>query len=187
MHTMSIDTAGRATLEPVRRSIAAYSDNPSGFPALNSGNSYFTAPGVDGVVVYRTSGRYLVQLGGPFAAAGVGRKLLARFGEFATDRGKRTVAIQLQHADAELYATAGFVVNQVGASYAVDLGEFTLRGSRFVRLRNKISRTVRGLTVTEVSAAPLRSAMAELDATWLRSKGKHAKPLELLVKVSNAV
>ncbi|HEV2780672.1 MAG TPA: DUF2156 domain-containing protein [Actinophytocola sp.] len=179
---MSIDTAGRPTLEPVRRMIEAYSDNPSGFLALNGGNSYFTAAGVDGVVVYRTSGRYLVQFGGPFAAAGDRRTLLTRFGEFAADRGKRIVAIQLQRADAQLYAAAGFAVNQVGASYAVRLDEFTLRGSRFVRLRNKISRARRaGLTVAEESVSPCRSALAELDAIWLHSKGKHAKPLEFLV------
>lgn len=179
---MPIDTAGRATLEPVRRTLEAYSDNPSAFLALNSGNSYFTAPGLDGVVVYRRSGRFLVQFGGPFAAPAGRRELLDRFVRFAAANRKLIVAIQLQRDDAETYAAAGFSVNQVGASYAVDLTKFTLRGSRFVRLRNKISRAVRsGLTVSEVDQSGWHDAMAALDEAWLRAKGKHAKPLEFLV------
>jgi lysylphosphatidylglycerol synthetase-like protein (DUF2156 family) len=179
---MSIDATSRATLDPVHRTVMSYADNPSAFLALNSGNSYFTVPGVDGVVVYRRSGRHLVQFGGPFAPAGAYRELLTRFTEFAAAHGRRVVAIQLQRADAVQYADAGFTVNQVGASYAVDLSRFTLRGSRFVRLRNKISRATReGLTVTEVPVTGWHSALADLDATWLRSKGRHARPLEFLV------
>lgn len=182
---MSIDTAGAATPERVRRVLESYSDNPSAFLALNSGNSYFTAPGLDGVVVYRGAGGHLVQFGGPFAPRDRHRELLARFREFAGRHGKRIVAIQLQRADAETYAGAGFTVNQVGASYAVDLNAFTLRGSAFVRLRNKISRArrcgVEAAEAGETEAAGWRSAMADLDRRWLRSKGRHAKPLEFLV------
>jgi lysylphosphatidylglycerol synthetase-like protein (DUF2156 family) len=134
------------------------------------------------VVAYRASGRYLVQFGGPFAHPTGYGELLTRFTEFAAARRMRVVAIQLQRADAEKYADAGFVVNQVGASYAVDLSAFTVRGSAFVRLRNKISRAFRsGLAVHEADAAGWLGAMAELDAKWLRGKGKHAKPLEFLV------
>lgn len=171
-----------ASLTPVRRALESYSDNPSAFLAVNSGNSYFTVPGLDGVVVYRRCGSRLVQFGGPFAAEASYRPLLDRFVECARDDGKRVVAIQLQASDAIRYAAAGFTVNQVGASYAVDLSTFTLRGSAFMRLRNKISRSLRsGLTVTEVAHADWQDALLELDSTWLRGKGKHAKPLEFLV------
>jgi lysylphosphatidylglycerol synthetase-like protein (DUF2156 family) len=170
------------SLAPVSHAIKRYADNPSAFLALNSGNSYFTVPGLDGVVVYRPCGRRLVQFGGPFAPEASYRELLERFIAFARSDGMRVVAIQLQQADAVRYADAGFTVNQVGASYAVDLSDFTLRGSAFMRLRNKISRSLRaGLTVTEASLADWQDTMLELDAKWLRSKGKHAKPLEFLV------
>lgn len=179
---MTLETTRSAPLESAHRALVSYSDNPSAFLSLNGGNSYFTHPGLDGVIAYRTSGRYLVQFGGPFAPAGSYGELLRRFVAFAADHRKRVVAIQLQRADAGRYADAGFAVNQVGASYAVDLSAFTLRGSRFVRLRNKISRSTRsGLTVAEVDAGEWRVAMDELDAKWLRSKGKHAKQLEFLV------
>jgi lysylphosphatidylglycerol synthetase-like protein (DUF2156 family) len=171
-----------ANLAPVYRAILEYSDNPSAFLGLNSGNSYFTAPGVAGVVVYRPCGGRLVQFGGPFAPDTSYRELLEKFVEFARAKEKRVVAIQLQRSDAIRYAEAGFAVNQVGASYAVDLSAFTMRGSAFMRLRNKISRSLRsGLTVTEVSQPVWHDRMLELDSKWLRGKGKHAKPLEFLV------
>jgi lysylphosphatidylglycerol synthetase-like protein (DUF2156 family) len=179
---MSVPTSDLTTLEPVRATIESYSDNPSAFLALNRGNSYFTEPGVPGVVVYRPCGHHLVQFGGPFAPENSYRELLERFTAFARADGMRVVAIQLQRRDAEHYAEADYAVNQVGASYAVDLNAFTLRGSRFVRLRNKISRSFRsGLTVTEVAQPDWQDAMLELDSKWLSSKGKHAKPLEFLV------
>jgi lysylphosphatidylglycerol synthetase-like protein (DUF2156 family) len=182
MNVMSTTAEGIQTLEPVRRALESYSDNPSAFLALNSGNSYFTAPGTAGVVVYRPCGSHLVQFGGPFAPPGAYRELLTEFRAFAAGHGKRIVAIQLQAADAAEYADDGFAVNQVGASYAVELAEFSLRGSKFMRLRNKISRSLRsGLVVREVDQPAWADRMRTLDAEWLHSKGKHAKPLEFLV------
>jgi len=61
------------------------------------------------------------------------------------------------------------------------LGEFSLRGTAFMQLRNKIARAVRtGLVIGEVPLEPWHAAMTELDAGWLGTKGG-AKPLEFLV------
>ncbi|MBV8539104.1 MAG: DUF2156 domain-containing protein [Pseudonocardiales bacterium] len=169
-------------LETVRQALEKYSDNPSAFLALNSGNSYFTVPGLDGVIAYRRSGRYLVQFGGAFAAEVGYAQLLDRFLQYARSRRRKVVAVQLQTYDLGYYAERGFTTNQIGSSYMVDLSTCTLRGSRFMQLRNKISRAVRaGLTVREVDQTRWPEQMAALDARWLRSKGKHAKPLEFLV------
>lgn len=160
--------------------VARHADNPSAFLALNEGNSRFFRPGLDGVVVYREVGRHLVLFGAPFGPDPAA--LLYRFLAFARNGNRRVVAIQAQQSDVDTYRRAGFTVNQVGASYAVDLTEFTLRGSRFVRLRNKISRARRsGVRVAEVGYPDWADAIAGLDRTWLRSKGRHAKPLEFLV------
>ncbi|MGH3758280.1 phosphatidylglycerol lysyltransferase domain-containing protein [Actinophytocola sp.] len=160
--------------------VAAYADNPSAFLALNAGNAHFTAPGLDGVVVYRRSGRYLVQFGAPFGPDRAA--LLHAFTGFARVRRRRVVAVQVQQSDVDLYAARGYTVNQIGASYAVSLADFTLRGSRFVRLRNKISRATRGgLVVAEVAQPEWAAELAALDGEWLRSKGRHAKQLEFLV------
>jgi lysylphosphatidylglycerol synthetase-like protein (DUF2156 family) len=169
-------------VESVQQALEKYSDNPSAFLALNSGNSYFTVPGADGVIAYRRAGRYLVQLGGAFAPDAGYAELLGGFVEFARQRRCKVVAVQVQPADRAHYLDQGFTVNQVGGSYAIDLAACTLRGAKFMQLRNKISRAHRaGLSVVEADQSEWAGQMAELDAKWLHSKGKHAKPLEFLV------
>ncbi|MDH6623280.1 lysylphosphatidylglycerol synthetase-like protein (DUF2156 family) [Streptomyces sp. LBL] len=159
--------------------LAEHSDNPSAFLALNSGNEYFRDERFEGACAYRRSGRYVLQFGAPFTAPEQRERLLA---SFVTEAGPRLAAVQLQRADAELYARQGFTVNQLGSSYAVDLTRFTLRGSRFVRLRNKISRARRaGLEVAEVRHGDDCHALDRLDDRWLRDKGRHVKELRFLV------
>lgn len=157
-------------------------DNPSSFLAVSEGNSYFTLPGRPGMIVYRGAGRFLVQFGGPFAPPESYRELLRGFLEFAERQGMTVVGVQLQRVDAEIYAEHGFTVNQIGASWARGLHDFSLHGTRFMRLRNKVSRSFRaGLTVVETDDESWFPQLREIDRVWLRSKGDHAKPLEYLV------
>jgi lysylphosphatidylglycerol synthetase-like protein (DUF2156 family) len=169
-----------AALDAIQRYPDA--DNPSAYLALNEGNSYLQLPDAPGVIVYRAVGRYLVQFGGPFAPRGVKDRLLAAFVELAAEQGRQIVAVQLQGADAGPYLDQGFTVNQIGASYAVNLDTFRLKGTRFMQLRNKISRSMRsGLVVSEVPLEPWYDEIKKLDAAWLTTKGEDAKPLEFLV------
>jgi len=162
--------------------VAARADNPSAFLALNRGNLQYTEEGRDGLVVYRRSGRYLMQFGGPFAAEQDYAALLKSFLAFAAAQRRRVVAVQLQRRDAEQYAEHGFTVNQIGASYAVHLPDFTLRGGKFMRLRNKISRAFRaGLKVSECEPGQSLEPLDLIDRDWLRSKGRHVRPLQFLV------
>lgn len=157
-----------------------HADHPSAFLALNSGNSFFTAPGTEGVIAYRPAGRHLVQFGGPFAPPADQEQLLAAFLAFARAQRRRVTAVQLQGADAELYARSGFTVNQIGSTYGVRLPGFSLRGGRFVKLRNKIARARRaGLEITETPYSPEQTAA--VDAAWLRGKGRHVKEIEFMV------
>ncbi|GGM16925.1 bifunctional lysylphosphatidylglycerol flippase/synthetase MprF [Micromonospora yangpuensis] len=173
-------TATHPALAAVRAFTSA--DNPSSFLAVSEGNSYLQLPDRPGLVVYRRTGRFLVQFGGPFAPAGSYRDLLAGLVRMADEQELELVAVQLQRADAEVYAESGFTVNQIGASYACDLAAFSLRGTRFMQLRNKVSRSLRaGLTVVEATDDSLFPALREIDQVWLRSKGEHARQLEFLV------
>jgi lysylphosphatidylglycerol synthetase-like protein (DUF2156 family) len=156
-------------------------DNPSSFLALNEGNSYLHLPDAPGVIVYRSTGRYLVQFGGPFAPAEARPRLLRAFIDMAAAQDREIVAIQLQRPDTTEYLAEGFTVNQVGASYALRLDTFSLQGTAFMQLRNKIARAMRsGLTISEQPLEPWHAAMTELDAGWLGAKGS-AKQLEFLV------
>jgi lysylphosphatidylglycerol synthetase-like protein (DUF2156 family) len=178
--TTDVDVTADMVLDAISTHTGA--DNPSAFLAVNQGNSYFSLGGVPGVVVYRPAGRYLVQFGGPFAPDESYAELLAAFREFGRGQGKVVVGIQLQHADAEVYTRYGFTVNQVGASYAIDLSRFSMQGTRFVRLRNKIARARRaGLVVREVAWADWADAINALDQVWLSGKGEHVRELEFLV------
>lgn len=160
--------------------IAAYADNPSAFLALNSGNEHFQDGRHDGVCIYRPTRRYLFQFGGPFAPPEQRAALLDAFTASAGKR--RIVAVQLQAEDAAIYAERGFTVNQFGASYAVDLERFTLRGKPFVRLRNKISRARRaGVVVSELAPGDPTDGLDRIDREWLRGKGSHTKELTFLV------
>lgn len=173
-----------ATDDPVLQAIRRHSqaDNPSAFLALNEETSSFTCPDLDGAIAYRQAGRYLVQLGGTFAPEACYETLLRRFVQHAGNQGLRVVGVQLQRYDAEIYVRQGFTVNQIGSSWAVSLPDFSLRGSRFMQLRNKISRAFRnGLEVQEVDARNWADAIAEIDRAWLASKGEEAHQLEFLV------
>ncbi|MFL6139519.1 MAG: bifunctional lysylphosphatidylglycerol flippase/synthetase MprF [Frankiaceae bacterium] len=159
----------------------AHADNPSSFLAVNEGNSYFTMPDLEGVIAYRPAGRYLVQFGGPFAPLETRGELLQGFLDMAEQQQYRVVGVQLQASDAPPYIERGFMVNQMGASFAVKLEGFSLAGTYFMQLRNKISRALRtGLVVKEVPIEPWYDRMKELDAAWLTLKGG-AKQLEFLV------
>ncbi|GKQ35346.1 bifunctional lysylphosphatidylglycerol flippase/synthetase MprF [Streptomyces sp. A012304] len=157
-------------------------ENPSAFLAMNDDKEVFTLPGTDGIVLYRRAGRYLVQFGGPFAPDESYDALLDAFLAHAREQGLGVVGVQLQRLDAEAYVRHGFTVNQIGASWAVRLPEFSLRGTKFMQLRNKISRALRnGLQVQEVEAGRWHDAIERIDQAWLRSKGETARPLEFLV------
>src|SRR5436305_6686945 len=86
-----------------------------------------------------------------------------------------------------MYAQHGFTVNQLGASYSIDLTRFGLRGTRFMRVRNKVKRARRaGVSVREWDLGEQREAagrhsLDEIDRTWLRGKGSLARELAFMV------
>lgn len=190
---MSTVTSTAATEDAVRVDsvlgvLARHAQNPSSFLALNAGNAYFTVDGVDGVVAYRPIGRrYWMQFGGVCAAPGEQTRLWASFLEAARRAGRRVVGVQLLGNEAKQAAETGFAVNQFGTSYSLDLSDFTLRGRKFVKTRNMISRSRReGVTVAEVGvdvpADPaLESQLDAIDRSWLRDKGWHVRELQFLV------
>ena len=164
------------------RLLQEHCDNPSGFLALNDSNQHYYAPGVDGIVFYRPAGRYWVQFGGPVAAPTDRPELLQRFLESAGRERRRVIAFQVPESDAQTYADHGFTVNQMGMSYGVELASFTLRGKKFVKLRNKISRARRvGISPAEVDLATCADAVAEIDRRWLRAKGRFTREFAFMI------
>lgn len=177
-------TADLGGLDVLRR----HADHSSAFLALNEGTLHYRVPDIDGLIAFRSAGRrHVIQLCGPFAAPGDRARLLRAFLEWAHSQGRRVTAVQLTRADAAQYVDAGFVANQFGSSYSIDLEQFTLRGVKFSSVRNMINRARRlGLTVDELNpgeleALSVRSVLDGIDTSWLREKGRHAKELAFMV------
>ncbi len=171
-------------LEVLRR----HGDHTSGFLAFNDETSHFFVDGLEGFVAYRTAGRrHAIQLCGPFGPPEERGALLDGFGAWARAGGRRVTAVQLTRDDAPAYAARGFAVNQLGSSYSVELDGFGLRGTRFMKLRNKLKRAKRlGVTVHELDGGELGSPAVEreleaVDAAWLRGKGRIARELTFMV------
>lgn len=174
--------ATRTPLELLRE----HGHNPSAVLALNERTHHYTSPGSEGFIAYRRAGRFLVQFGGVFAPEEERAPLLRSFRAFAAAQRSRVIAIQLLRPDAESYAESGFVVNQFGASYTVDLDAFSFAGGKFRRTRNRIRRAEKcGVAVTEAAgddvASHLRQGMADLDRRWIAAKGRGTKELAFLV------
>lgn len=166
-----------------------YGTNPSSFLALNSGNVYFTEPGIDGFIAYRPASRWWIQFGGPVAAPRARQDLLLAFFDRAARERRRILAVQLLREDAELQMGLGYHVNQFGTSFSTPLASFTLRGQSFVKTRNMISRARRdGLDVVELGGdikdsdiPDIDGQLAEIDASWLRAKGRFTKEIRFFV------
>jgi lysylphosphatidylglycerol synthetase-like protein (DUF2156 family) len=163
-------------------------DHPSAFLTFNDGTEHYMDPAIDGAIAYRTAGGgHVFQLCGPICAPEDRERLLDSFKGWAKEEGRKISALQLLRDDAERYARNGFTVNEFGTSYTLDLEDFTLRGTRFMKLRNKLKRSKRlGVSVEEIDVSgrsdpELAAALDSLDADWLRSKGRLAKQLEFMV------
>jgi lysylphosphatidylglycerol synthetase-like protein (DUF2156 family) len=169
--------------------LRSYGTNPSGFLALNAGNTYFTEPGIDGFVAYREAGNWWIQFGGPVTAERQRRDLLAAFFTRAREKGRRVLAVQLLREDAELQMDLGYRVNQFGTSFSMSLKSYTLRGQSFVKTRNMISRGYRdGLSVGECGRdiaadeiPDIDRQLDEIDASWLRNKGRFTKEIQFFI------
>ena len=159
-----------------------YVDHPSGYLALSAANQHFTVPQLAGFIAYREQGRHLFLFGGVHAPVAARAALLDEFLALAASRRRGVVGVQVRQAQAALFGTRGFVVNNFGTSYTLRLADFRMGGTARMKLRNKIKRArAAGLRVVEVGgtgdiALPRSAAtFARLDgvsAGWLRKKGK---------------
>ncbi len=160
-------------------------DHPSAFLATNQDTQQFISKNIPGMVAYRSAGKHLVIAAGLSAKAQNKEALLEEFIEWGRQQKKKIIAIQMLRDDAEVLAKHGFTVNQIGTSYSLALDKFKISGSRFMKLRNKISRARRaGVEVKElgkdfVFSPILESQLQQIDQQWLRKK--HAKELDFLI------
>jgi lysylphosphatidylglycerol synthetase-like protein (DUF2156 family) len=166
--------------EDILASLQEYGDHPSVFLTFNQATRHFRSDRVPGTVAYRAGRRNVVQLCGPLTHEQYRADLLADFRAWTRRQRLRLCAVQLSGQDAELYAANGFVVNQLGRTYSVDLTRFTIRGGPLAKVRQNIARAKRdGVTVKEGMARD--ELLASIDERWLRAKGRHVKELDFMI------
>ncbi|CAG4903121.1 DUF2156 domain-containing protein [Paraburkholderia saeva] len=163
-----------------------HADHPSALLAINQDTLRFHDPAIDGLIAYRPAGRHhLVMAAGITAAPDQRALLLDRFLGWARRERRKVVAVQMFRDDAVLFASRGFRVNQIGASYSVSLDRFRISGTPFIKLRNKISRARRSnVSVLELgvdlpATSHIGEAIAAIDREWIKDKG--AKELAFLI------
>jgi len=165
--------------------VASLIDHPSGFLAIAPRNQRFATPDAPGFIAYREQGRHFVVLGGVHALGAQPGPLLDRFLVFAAKLGRRVLVVQLRQEQVPLFLDRGFMVNQLGSSFSLSLDDFSLRGTRKVQLRNKISRARRaGLRVVELGVDwPRNKAVFEalrgVSQAWLSAKKR--KELDFMI------
>jgi lysylphosphatidylglycerol synthetase-like protein (DUF2156 family) len=167
------------------RAEAASIDHPSGFLALSPKNQMFRIAGFPGFVAYRDHGRHRFAFGGVHAPADAAAHLLDAFlGEAARNR-RRVAAVQVRAAQVPLFRARGFTVNQLGSTFGLDLGRFSMAGTKRMKLRNRIKRAREGgVVVREVGRELPATAetFARLDAVsraWIGAKRK--KELDFMI------
>ncbi len=167
--------------------VRKYSTHSSGFLGLNEQNSQYLGRCTLGVIAYRPYGRrHWIQFGGPVCAREDAEGLQREFFNFARERGKRIVCVQVPAEMAPIFDSFGkAVANQFGCAYSIDLDKYNLKGRKHVKNRNMISRARReGVTVSELSIGDqLRrnDELNDVDTEWLRHKGRHVKEMTLLI------
>lgn len=160
-------------------------DHTSGFLALSAHNRRYTIDGVPGFVAFREQGKHLISIGGVHAPPDARERLLDGFLAAAAARGRRALAVQVPEGQAGMFVARGFTVNQLGSSYGRRLLKFSLAGTRYMKLRNKVKRAREvGMYVVEAGREiPADEATFErirqVSAKWLY--GKKKKELDFMI------
>jgi lysylphosphatidylglycerol synthetase-like protein (DUF2156 family) len=191
---VSVDAgASAASLARLRELVERYSDHPSVDLVFNEGNRYFTQEGLEGFVTYREAGPVFYQLGGAIAPLDRRSELFRSFLAYAARSERRVFAVQLRLEDVPTYQQSGFRLNEMGRSYTLRLKGFSLRGHKFMKLRNKLKQPVKnGVQILELGrqlevTPAVRERLQTITAAWLRAKGRHVKLLEFLVGETSSV
>jgi len=160
-------------------------NHTSGYLALNRHNRRFTIDGVPGFIAYREQGKHLISIGGIHAPSEHQESLLDGFLAEAERRRRRMLAVQVPESQAQFFFERRFTVNQMGTSFGRRLAEFSLRGTRHVKLRNKIKRAREaGMRVAEIGRDIMAddrifARVRDVSAAWLRRKKK--KELDFMI------
>ena len=162
-----------------------YVDHPSGFLAMSSSNRRFAISGSPGFIAYRDQGRHRISLAGVLAPSNAQAALLDAFLAETQRQGLKPLLVQLPQQQVQLCVERGMTVNQLGSTFILSLDGYSLRGSRKMKLRNKIKRARdAGMSVVELGvdrpwSKSMDRQLSEINERWLTAKRK--KELQFMV------
>jgi phosphatidylglycerol lysyltransferase len=127
-----------------------------------------------GLLLYGTTGNYLVVFGDPVVSPGEERVLLESFLDFAEAGGWEVVFYQISPRWIPYLHDQGFSLFKLGEEALVDVASFTLEGKRFKSLRNGLHHVERaGVRLRVIDAQEVSRRLVELRAVsdaWLAKK-----------------
>lgn len=166
------------------QALATADAHPLAVLLLNPGVRFFRPDSGDGVIGYIVHGRAHVCIGGLIAAVEYKQALLRAWLDWVERAAGFPIFVHVTRHDVDVLHAAGLQINQIGASFTIDMSTYDMQGRPFQQLRNKISKARKaGVRVSEVESEDdylrLRPRLREIDALWLKSKA--AKVLRHLV------
>lgn len=136
------------------------------------------------------SGRHVIAIGGLMGPEAGRADLLAEFQCWCSASKLRPMFAHFPMEDVSVLNAGGFRVNQIGASYSIDLRDYKMQGGKFSQLRNKINKAhARGVSIEEICSneefMQIRPNLEAINAEWLNKK--KAKQIKIFVTDFNAV
>ena len=157
------------TAEDARRLLHGWGAAPLLYFALLTDKRYlFNEPGEpEWGVAYRVQGRQALALGDPFGDPAAAPAAVTGFLALCRRQGWKPVFYQTAPDHLDIYARAGLQAVKVGEDAQVALGDFSLAGKKYVKLRNDLRRIEKAGVVLEEygpDAPPPTSCITEMDA-----------------------
>jgi lysylphosphatidylglycerol synthetase-like protein (DUF2156 family) len=131
-----------------------------------------------GFIAYKMVGRTAFALADPMTAPEHSRDLITRF----VSQLKDVCFMQTQHSTAEILASLGFMVNEMGTESRIDLATHNFAGRKYRAFRLAVNRLNRsGFTIREMSLAEVgEETVKKVSAFWRRTRTVKSRELAFL-------
>lgn len=138
--------------------------------AMFDDKSYFFS-GDDTVIAYAERGRGAMALGDPIGPPNQAGEAIANFSKYCSRKDWTPAFVSIMPDSLDQYRAAGFEAIHIGYEAIINLGDFSLEGSKNKDLRNAFNRMERGGYRAEIHQPPLDgtfvNALRQISDAWL--------------------
>lgn len=159
------------------------SHQPAGWLALNGDKNIHFTHDYQGFVMYSARNYNHIALGDPVGPDQNLGAMIDDFVAFSRQRRMRPVFYQIDAEHKSLYQDRGFRLFKLGEEAHIPLGDFTMKGKNYLKLRYNHGKAKRDGLRFEIASgaalAPLIPAMRQISDIWLAGKKKAEKGFSL--------